>query len=197
MKPIDRPSITGVEEGSPPELPPVRSTAHRTSFAAGIGRTLMLGASVAAVCLSLSFGCASKDRLSIAEPGVDLPFTGTNHALTAADLDPAVDFAEDLIGGDSLKGRGMVRLAAFVITRFHGDPKAAFDHYARDDGKLTARELEVMLMDAKVGGGFRGIVAKVIVDKVEKKAGHERDGALEWSEFEDALQVRKLPLAFR
>lgn len=72
------------------------------------------------------------------------------------------------------------KIKIMISTKFD-DPKAAFDYFdGNKDGALNKKELKKMLKASKVSGLLRSIVAKKIIEGLDKNKGKK----VEWTEFE-------------
>ena len=77
------------------------------------------------------------------------------------------------------------KVAVLVRTRFGGDWKVAFGHYA-SDGAVTKPELEALLADAGVRNAWdRWAWASAIIAEQDADA----DGRVSWPEFATAFKV--------
>jgi hypothetical protein len=78
------------------------------------------------------------------------------------------------------------KVGGLVRTKFGGDYRRAFDHYdANHDGSVDTAEIEKLLEDANVGysltrGGW--------VSGILKKMDTNKNGKIEWAEFESKIK---------
>lgn len=78
------------------------------------------------------------------------------------------------------------RVTQLVNTRFRGDRRAAFNHYA-PSGRLDRAALTRVLEDAGVGNMFtRGAWVHGVMEKLDV----DRDDVLTWAEFTQGIAAR-------
>lgn len=82
----------------------------------------------------------------------------------------------------------VTKVARLVRTRFQGNYKTAFDHYAgkaEPAGLVDRDELVSLLKDADIGNAFtRGAWASGIIEELDTS----KDGKIGWSEFQKQLE---------
>ena len=72
-----------------------------------------------------------------------------------------------------------------VQSRFGGDYKKAFQHYAAANGEVSRDGINRLLSDAGVGNGFtRGFYTDALMDKFDTN----RNGGVSWSEFSGGMR---------
>jgi hypothetical protein len=73
-----------------------------------------------------------------------------------------------------------------VHSKFGGDYKKAFQHYAGANGEVSRDGINRLLSDAGVGNGFtRGFYTDGVMDKFDTN----RNGSVSWSEFSGGMRA--------
>jgi hypothetical protein len=105
----------------------------------------------------------------------------------AADTAHAVLFADagDVATQQDPRVQELVNKVARLVTRaFHGDTRAAFNHYAGADGQVDRVELARLLEDAGIGNGFtRAFWVDGIMERVDQAPNGNGNGKVSWPEF--------------
>jgi len=80
------------------------------------------------------------------------------------------------------------KVGRLVDRQFDGSMRAAFDHYAGADGKVSRDELSDLLSDAHVGNFVtRGAWVSGIMDRLDKAPNGNGDGKVSWTEFSSVM----------
>ncbi len=82
----------------------------------------------------------------------------------------------------------VTKIGELVARDFHGDTRAAFNHYAGSDHQVSRAELLELLSDAGIGNVFtRSAWASGIMDRLDKAPHGDGNGKISWTEFNNVI----------